>query len=61
VRHRSRQTKGYGNRTATLTMVYKLAKMAEKGWIKLRSFALLQKIVAGIKFKDGEEVKEQVA
>lgn len=61
VRHRSRQTKGCGNRMATLTMVYKLAKLAEKGWIKLRGFALLQKVIAGIKFKDGEEVKAQVA
>ena len=63
VRHRTRQTKGCGNRMATLTMVYKLAKAAEKGWRRLRGFALLPKIVAGIKFKDGEEVtgKENVA
>lgn len=62
VRHRTRQTKGCGNRMATLTMVYKLAKVAEKGWIRLKGFALLSKVVAGIKFKDGEEViKEQVA
>lgn len=62
VRHRTRQTKGCGNRIATLTMVYKLAKLAEKGWIRLKGFALLSKVVAGIKFKDGEEViKEQVA
>ena len=31
VRHRSRQTKGCGNRIATLTMVYKLRMMAQKG------------------------------
>ena len=61
VRHRTRQTKGCGNRIATLTMVYKLAQIAEKGWIKLKGFALLSKVVAGIKFKDGEEVKELVA
>jgi len=61
VRHRSRQTKGCGNRMATLTMVFKMAKLAEKSWNKLRGFVLLQKVVAGIKFKDGEEVKEQVA
>jgi len=62
VRHRTRQTKGCGNRMATLTMVYKLAKVAEKGWIRLKGFALLSKVVAGIKFKDGEEViKERVA
>lgn len=61
VRHRTRQTKGCGNRIATLTMVYKLAKIAEKGWIKLKGFVLLSKVVAGIKFKDGEEVKEHAA
>jgi len=62
VRHRSRQTKGCGSRMATLTMVYKLGTMAEKGWRRLRGFKLLSKVVAGVKFKDGEEViKERVA
>ena len=63
VRHRTRQTKGCGSRMATLTMVFKLAKAAEEGWRRLRGFVLLSKIVAGVKFKDGEEViaKEQVA
>lgn len=62
VRHRSRQTKGCGSRMATLTMVYKLGTAAEKGWRRLRGFQLLSKVVAGVKFKDGEEViKEQVA
>ena len=48
---------------ATLTMVFKMAKVAEEGWRRLRRFALLSKIVAGTKFKDGEEVieKENVA
>ena len=63
VRHRTRQTKGCGSRVATLTMVFKLAKEAEKGWRRLRGFALLEKVVAGVPFKDGEEVntKQQVA
>lgn len=63
VRHRTRQTKGCGSLIATLTMVFKLAKVAEEGWRRLRGFVLLSKVVAGIKFKDGEEVitKEQVA
>lgn len=63
VRHRTRQTKGCGSRMATLTMVYKLTKGAEKGWRRLKGFALLEKIVAGAVFKDGEEVneKQQVA
>lgn len=63
VRHRTRQTKGCGNRIATLTMVYKLALEAEKRWKRLRGFEQLSKVLAGTKFKDGEEVikKEQVA
>ena len=62
VRHRSRQTKGCGSRIATLTMVYKLGTMAEKSWRKLKGFKLLSKVIAGVKFKDGEEiVKKQVA
>lgn len=62
VRHRSRQTKGCGSRIATLTMVYKLGTVAEKGWRRLRGCQLLPKVVAGVKFKDGEEViKERVA
>ena len=40
VRHRTGQTKGCGNRTAMLIMVFKLAKMAEKGWIWLKRFLL---------------------
>jgi len=62
VRHRSRQTKGCGSRMATLTMVYKLGTMAQSGWRRLKGSKMLSKIVAGVKFKDGEEVlKEQVA
>ncbi len=62
VRHRSRQTKGCGSRVATLTMVYKLGTIAQNGWRRLRGFQLLSKVVAGVKFKDGEEViTERVA
>lgn len=58
VRHRSEQTKGCGSRQATLSIVYKLAITAEKHWRKLRGHQLIEKIVQGIKFKDGEEVKK---
>lgn len=63
VRHRTRQTKGCGSRIATLTMVFKMGTIAEKGWRRLRGFVQLSKVVAGVKFKDGEELltKEQVA
>jgi putative transposase len=60
VRHRTRQTKGCGSRLATLTMVFKLAKSAEKHWRKLRGYQLIEQVSKGVRFKDGEEVKEQV-
>lgn len=59
IRHRTRQTKGSGSKTATLTMVYKLASSAEKRWQKLRGSVLIGKVVEGVKFKDGEEEKKQ--
>ena len=55
VRHRTRQTKGCGSRMATLTMVYKLALEAEKHWIKMRAYNLIEKIIKGIRFIDGIE------
>ena len=57
VRHRSRLTKGCGSRKATLTMVFKLALDAERSWQRLRGYKLIEKLVAGIQFKNGEEVK----
>jgi len=57
VRHRSEQTKGCGSRKATLSMVYKLILSAQKHWNKLRGHELIAKVVQGIKFKDGEEVR----
>jgi len=58
VRHRTRQTKGGGSRKATLTMVFKLASEAEKSWKRLRGYKLISKVIQGVRFKDGEEVKE---
>ena len=54
VRHRTRQTKGCGSRTATLTMVFKLAKEAEKHWRQLNSHNLIPLVMQGEKFSDGE-------
>ena len=54
VRHRTRQTKGCGSRLATLTMVFKLAKEAERKWRRLNGHHLIAKVVEGIQFVDGE-------
>jgi transposase-like protein len=53
VRHRTRQTKGCGSRKATLTMVFKLATQAEKHWRRLNGYVLLEKVVKGVEFSDG--------
>lgn len=55
VRHRTRQTKGCGSREATLTMVWKLAKEAQRGWRRLNGYRQLEKVIAGVIFEDGEE------
>jgi putative transposase len=55
VRHRTRQTKGCGSREATLTMVWKLAMEAQRGWRRLNGYRQLEKVIAGVIFEDGEE------
>jgi putative transposase len=58
VRHRSRQTKGCGSRAAALAMVFKLAREAERSWRKLNGYELLDKVIHGVRFVDGVEVRE---
>ena len=55
VRHRVRQTKGCGSRVATLTMVFKLAREAEKRWRRINGYELITKIIQGVTFQDGVE------
>lgn len=57
VRHRHRQTKGCGSRTATLAMVFKLSREAEKHWRRMNGYKLIAKVVAGVRFVDGIELK----
>jgi transposase-like protein len=59
VRHRTRQTKGCGSVTATLTMVFQLIRVAEKRWRRLNGYELLSRVIAGVTFIDGiEETKK---
>ncbi len=57
VRLRTKRTKGCGSRTATLTMVYKLEKEAEKTWKKLKGYKQIPLVLQGINFVDGEMKK----
>lgn len=58
IRHRTRRSKGCLTRDGMLHMMFKLGMCAEKNWHRLRGFAYLAKVIAGIKFKDGVEVQK---
>ena len=57
VKHRQRQTKGNGSRKAMLGMVYKLSREAEKHWRKINAYGLLDKVLTGVRFVDGVEMR----
>ena len=59
VRLRTVRTKGCGSRTATLTMVYKLAEQAEKHWRRMNAHELIPLVIRGAVFVDG--VMQKVA
>ena len=54
VHHRTRQTKGCGSRNATLMMVYKLATQAQKRWQRLHGHKLIELVLQGVEFQDGD-------
>ena len=53
IRLRHRRTKGNGSVKASLTMMFKLAQSASKGWRKLRGHHHIPELLRGIKFIDG--------
>jgi putative transposase len=59
VRLRHKKTKGNGSRRACLAMVFRLCQSAEKRWRRLNGHELIQDIIAGVTFTDGE--KKQAA
>jgi transposase-like protein len=61
VRLRTERTKGCGSRKATLTMVWQLVRVAQKAWRRLNGSELLDKVVKGVVFIDGEEQKVAAA
>jgi putative transposase len=61
VRLRTKRTKGCGSRTATLSMVFKLALEASKTWKRLKGYKLILKVLENKKFVDGELVEEVAA
>lgn len=61
VRLRTKRTKGSGSRTACLAMVFKLVMLASKNWNLLAGSNLIQKVISGVQFRDGEIVTESAA
>jgi transposase-like protein len=59
VRHRTVRTKGCLSNKTALAMIFKLAEAAEKSWRRLDGHNLLSKLILGVKFVDGIEIKSQ--
>lgn len=59
IRHRTDRTKGCLTRAGMLSMMFKLSMSAEHGWRKLRGFEWLAKVIRGVKFRDGIEVRTE--
>lgn len=59
VRHRTDRTKGCLTREGMLGMIYKLGMSAQRRWRALRGFEWLAKVIKGVKFQDGIEVREK--
>jgi putative transposase len=59
VRHRTVRTKGCLSNKTALAMIFKLAEAAENSWRRLDGHNLLPKLILGVKFTDGIEIKSQ--
>ncbi len=57
VRLRHRRTKGCGSREASLTMIFMLARQAERHWRRLNGSELIVHVIQGKTFKDGMMVE----
>ena len=57
IRHRTDRAKGCLTRTGMLSMIFKLGMSAENSWRRLRGFEWLAKVIRGVKFRDGIEVR----
>lgn len=57
VRLRTSKTRGCVSRGGMLAMVFKLTKVAEQKWKKLKGHELLVQITQGVRFKDGLQAK----
>jgi putative transposase len=61
VRLRTSKTRGCVSRGGMLAMVFKLTKVAEQKWYKLKGSEFLVQVIHGIRFKDGTQVNTHKA
>ena len=61
VRHRTVRTKGALSQDSARLMVFKLVMAAAKTWRRLKGENLLPKVIRGVRFRDGVEVREAPA
>jgi transposase-like protein len=59
IRHRTVRSKGCLSNKTALAMIYKLAEAAEKSWRRLDGHNQLPKVILGVKFTDGMEIRSQ--
>lgn len=59
VRHRTKRSKGCLSRNTMRVMVFKLIKAAEQSWNRLRGKNQLPKVITGVIFNDGLEMKDE--
>jgi len=58
VRHRTVKTRGCVSRDSMLSMVFKLAVMAEQRWRRLKGSERVGEVLRGVVFKDGMNEEE---
>ena len=59
IRHRTKRSKGCLTRDGMLHMMFKLGMCAQERWRRLRGFDYLAKVIMGVKFNNGIEVKQE--
>ena len=58
IRHRTRRSRGCLTRDGMLHMIFKLGVCAQGKWNRLRGFRELEKVITGVRFRDGIEITE---
>ena len=59
IRHRTVRSRGCLSNKTALAMIFKLAEAAEKSWRRLDAHNQLPKVILGVRFADGIEIKSQ--